>query len=165
MSRRIRWVIGLLLAGALVASAVLVVLGSVNRRQSDDPRSNIPSGAGALGQLLRDEGVEIRTTDEVEEAVTALGSNTTLVVANGNRLDEASAQRLLAGGAARVILLRPNTLALRHFGVRATAEAPQYGTLIPSARSRPPAVPGPSGWRTCGPLPGGRPGRLRLLSD
>ena len=112
-SRRTRWVIGLLLAASLVTSAVLVVLGSVNRRQADDPRSNIRSGAGALGQLLADEGVEITTTDEVDDAIARLGVDATLVVANGNRLDEASARRLLTGGAARVILLRPNTLALR----------------------------------------------------
>ena len=43
-SRRTRWVIGLVLAASLVTSAVLVVLGSVNRRQGDDPRSNIRPG-------------------------------------------------------------------------------------------------------------------------
>ena len=130
-SRRTRWVIGLLLAASLVTSAVLVVLGSVNRRQADDPRSNIRSGAGALGQLLADEGVEIITTDEVDDAIARLGADATLVVANGNRLDEASARRLLAGGAARVILLRPNTLTLRAFGVRATGQPAQDGLFEP----------------------------------
>ena len=130
-SRRTRWVIGLLLAASLVTSAVLVVLGSVNRRQADDPRSNIRSGAGALGQLLADEGVEITTTDEVDDAIARLGADATLVVANGNRLDEASARRLLTGGAARVILLRPNTLTLRTFGVRATGQPAQDGLFEP----------------------------------
>ena len=84
--RRIRWLIGVVLVAALVVAAVLAVVGSANRRQADDPRSPIATGAGALGQLLRDQGIQITTTTGVEDAIAAVDPTTTLVVANPDQL-------------------------------------------------------------------------------
>ena len=163
--RRIRWLIGLLLVTALVVAAVLAVVGSANRRQADDPRSPIATGAGALGQLLSDQGVQITTTSRVEDAAAAVDPTTTLVVANADQLDEVAAGRLLTAGAARVILLRPNTPALVTFEVRATARTARGGLL----RARLRGGGGPPGRpdhrrRPAGQLPGDGTGRLRLLS-
>ena len=140
---RIRWLVGLLLATALVVAAVLAVVGSANRRQADDPRSPIASGAGALGQLLADQGVQITTTSRVEDAAAAVDPTTTLVVANADQLDEVAAGRLLTAGAGRVILLRPNTRALVTFEVRATARPPKEGSFEPDCAVEAARLAGP----------------------
>jgi hypothetical protein len=131
-SRRTRWLVGVVLVFALVVVAILVVLGSVARRQADDPRSSIGAAAGALAALLTDQGVRVVTTDRVADAAGRLGRDVTLVVANGDRLSAADAGRLLAGGAGRVILLRPNTSTLTAFGARATAVSPATATVTPA---------------------------------
>jgi hypothetical protein len=141
--RRIRWLIGVLLVAALVVAAVLAVVGSANRRQADDPRSPIATGAGALGQLLSDQGVQITTTSRVEDAAAAVDPTTTLVVANADQLDEVAAGRLLGAGAARAILLRPNTPALVTFDVRATARTPEEGSFAPECAAEVAQLAGP----------------------
>ena len=129
--RRIHWVLGVAVVVALVVLAILVVVGRAGRQQSDDPRSSVPSGAGALGALLAAEGVQVTTTDEVDEAATAAGPGRTLVVANADRLEAAAARRLLTAGWGRVILLRPGAPALTRFRVRASRQAPMYGSVEP----------------------------------
>jgi hypothetical protein len=129
--RRLRWIAGTLLAVTLVVLALGVTVGRANRQQADDPRSTTATGAGALGVLLAAEGVAVRTTDEVTEAVETSGPDRALVVANGDRLSETDAQRLLTAGYARVILLRPSRPALTRFGVRAEGRSAVGGTLSP----------------------------------
>jgi len=129
-ARRVGWVAGIVVAATLVGLALVVAVGRANRQQADDPRSTTAAGAGALGVLLAAEGVEIATTNEVDDAVAASAPERALVVANGDRLRAAEAQRLLAAGYGRVILLRPTTPTLHRFGVRAE-QRPPVRTAIP----------------------------------
>ncbi len=129
--RGVRMLIGALLVAAIVTAAMLVVLGSAGRRQADDPQSPTPTGAGALGQLLTDAGVELITTDRLTVAVRESGPGSTVVVANADRLTVDQAAQLLAGGTDRTVLLRPNTIALRAFEVRAQGTTPASGTFGP----------------------------------
>jgi hypothetical protein len=130
--RRIRWVVGVVLVVSLVVLAVLVVVGRAGRQQVDDPRSSTPGGAGALGALLAAEGVELTTTNQVDDAVAAAGPTRTLVVANADELEAAVAHRLVTAGWGRVILLRPYTDALTAFGVHASRRSPVSGSLAPN---------------------------------
>jgi hypothetical protein len=130
--RRLRWVAGILVAVSLVGLAMVVVVGRANRQQADDPRSSTATGAGALGALLTAEGVEIRVTDEVADAVDRPGPDRALVVANADRLAEVDAQRLLTAGYGRVVLLRPTGSALDRFGVEAESRSSTRATLPPS---------------------------------
>lgn len=131
-SRRARWLAGLAFVLLLVFLAVATVIGQVNRRQADDPRSPTPAGTGALAALLGAEGVRLRTTDQVGDAIDRTTGATTLVVAGADQLDEAEAARLLATPAARIVLLRPNTSALERFGLRARGAAASDGVLDPA---------------------------------
>lgn len=157
--RRVRWLAALVLVALLVLLAVATVVGRANRQQADDPRSTTAAGAGALGQLLRDEGVQLTTTDQVGAAVTRVTPSTTLVVAMPDRLDAAAATRLLAAPAARLVLLRPGATALDHFGLRAQATVPGVGVLHPgcevgAARQAGAVAFGdvPTAYRPTGPL-------------
>ena len=130
--RRTRWAAGIAATIALVLLALLVTVGRANRQQADDPRSTTPAGAGALGVLLAAEGVRIDVTDRVGEALERSGSDRALVVANGDELSVADAQRLLTAGFGRVVLLRPDSPTLLRFGVRAERRAPTRSTIPPS---------------------------------
>lgn len=127
-----RWLAGVALVALLVVVAISVVVGRADRQQTDDPRSATPSGAGALGQLLDTEGVRVRTTNRVDDAVAQTARATTLVVAAGDRLSDDEAERLNRTPAARLVLLRPTSAALSRFGVRAEGAAPAAGTFAPS---------------------------------
>ena len=129
--RRIRWVLGMALVVALVVLAILVVVGRAGRQQTDDPRSSVPAGAGALGALLAAEDIQVTTTEEVDQATAAAGPDRTLVVANADRLEAAVARRLLTAGWGRVILLRPGVLGLARFGVNASRRYLASDTLAP----------------------------------
>lgn len=121
---RLRWVIGIAAAVTLVVLAMVVTVGRANRQQADDPRSTTSFGAGALGVLLAGEGVAITATTQVDDAVAAAGSGRGLVVADPDLVAADDARRLLTAGYGRVILLRPNVLALERFGVRAESRSP-----------------------------------------
>ena len=130
-SRPLRWLTAIVLVLALVAATVLVLLAAAGAQQSDDPRSSQATGSAALAQLLQDEGVRVRTTDQVTEAARDTDQTTTLVVANADRLSAADGQRLLTAPHARLVLLRPNTTALRAFALDVTATSPTAGTFDP----------------------------------
>lgn len=123
-ARRTGWLVGVLVAVTLVVLAMVVTVGRANRQQADDPRSTTPAGAGALGALLAAEGVRLTTTSSLDDALAAAGPARAVVVANGDRVAEADADRLLRAGYGRVVLLRPSTPALARFGVRAEARSP-----------------------------------------
>jgi len=129
--RRVRWVAGIATTVALVVLALVVTVGRANRQQADDPRSTTPAGAGALGALLAAEGVRIQVVDRVGDAVGTADPGRALVVANGDELRGADAQRLLAVGFGRVILLRPDAGTLVRFGVRAEGRSATRSTIAP----------------------------------
>jgi hypothetical protein len=87
----------------LVLVTIAVFQGSVGRQRAEDPRSSTRQGAGALGQLLSDEGIRTSTADRVDEAVDQLDSSTTLVIARPGRLTATDARQLMGRHPARVI--------------------------------------------------------------
>lgn len=129
--RRLLWAAATVVVLALVGLAVSTVLSRADRRQADDPRSPIASGAGALGVLLADEGVQVTTTTSVGEAAERAGPTSTLVVVAAEALTEAEAARLRTSPYGRIVLLRPSTPDLRRFGVPADGVAPASGVLPP----------------------------------
>lgn len=122
---------------ALVVAAVAVVLVTAGRRQADDPRSPTTQGAGALGQLLSDDGVTITTTASVPDALSQIDEQTTLVVAAPDQLSADEATQLLRRAPNRVLLLRPNSAALLRFTVQAEGVAPASGALAPECDAPP----------------------------
>lgn len=178
LSRRLRWLVGVVAVLGLVAVAVLTVLGQAGRQQADDPRSSTATGSGALGQLLGDEGVTLQTTNRVGEAVAQASVSTTLVVARPDQLSADEARRLVETPAARLILLRPNSAALRRFGVKAEGVSPTEGTFAPTCSAPATGLAGAvsmddmrASYRATGPLDfacyptGSGYGYLRALTD
>jgi hypothetical protein len=130
-NRALRWLLGLILVVVLVLVTASVFLGTVGAQQVDDPRSNRARGTAALNALLTAEGIRVSTTNRVSEAVDRVSPQSTVVVANADRLSDAEAAEVAAAGAGRLILLRPNTVALRAFGVDAAAEASSAAVVVP----------------------------------
>jgi hypothetical protein len=149
LSRRIwrnrpaRWIGATLLVAVLVLVTIAAFQGSVGRQRAEDPRSSTRQGAGALGQLLSDEGIRISTVERVEEALGQLDSSTTLVIARPGRLTAAEARQLMGRQPARVILLRPPAAALAAFGVQAQAKPPQAGVFQPACSLEAATLAGP----------------------
>jgi hypothetical protein len=107
---------GVLLAVALllIGAVVIAVIRSDNQHGRLDPRSADPSGSRAVAQLLAGQGVSTRVVTTLDEARTAVGSDTTLLVAAPAQLTDRQ-QRLLhqaaqsSGG--RTILVAPDASA------------------------------------------------------
>lgn len=119
--RGLRWMAALLLVVALIVFTGLLLLGRAEARQADDPRSAGRSGAAALAQLLRDEGVKIDVIGSVDSASRDAAQDATLVIANADVLSVTDAQRLAGLPYARIVLLAPSgsSLAALAPGVRA----------------------------------------------
>lgn len=133
--RRLRWLAAVVIVLGLIFAAVTLTLGTANQRKADDPRSPTSSGAGALGQLLSDEGLQVYTTNRVADALDRTTPTSTLVVANGGLLSADDAARLATTAADRVVLVRPNPTALRVFRVQAVGAAAAEGVLEPQCAS------------------------------
>lgn len=123
--------LGIVLVAAIITIAVLVVVGAADRRRAADPRSPLPTGSGALGQLLSDQGVQVSTVDRASEALRAAGPDATLVVTRISELSEQEATELRQAGFSRIVLLRPNSIELKIFGVPVNGESPSSGKLDP----------------------------------
>ena len=92
MSGQWRW--------AAVGAAAVIILGlvtalmtSTTGRTSLDPDAATPGGTRALAELLRDQGITVERTTDVNRAM-ATGSSTTLVVAYPELLRREDVQRL-----------------------------------------------------------------------
>jgi hypothetical protein len=127
-----RWIGATLFVALFVLVTITVFQGSVGRQRAEDPRSSTLQGAGALGQLISNEGIRISTADRVDEASDRLDSSTTLVIARPSELTAAEARQLMERHPARVVLLRPPTAALGAFGVQAEATPPRAGVFQPA---------------------------------
>ncbi|MFF3910907.1 DUF4350 domain-containing protein [Streptomyces sp. NPDC001848] len=105
---------GVLLAVVLllIGAVVIALIRSGDRHGRLDPRSADPSGSHAVARLLADRGVSTRVVTTLEQARTAVGTDTTLLVAAPEQLTHHQ-QRLLhqatqkSGG--RTILVAPET--------------------------------------------------------
>lgn len=91
----------MLITLAIVSALMVPTFG----RTSLDPDAATPGGARALAELLRDQGVTVERTTDVDRAM-ATGSSTTLVVAYPDLLRDADLRRL-ERLSADVVLLGP----------------------------------------------------------
>ncbi|MGW6707480.1 DUF4350 domain-containing protein [Streptomyces sp. NPDC054956] len=108
---------GFLIAFAvlLAAGVTLAALNSGARHGYLDPRSADPFGSRAVAELLKSRGVTTRVVTTAEEAAAAAGPDTTLLVADPDRLGESRLRAIrsaidLSGG--RTVLLAPTELSL-----------------------------------------------------
>lgn len=121
----------LVLVGAtLLALAVALLLGSGGARTNapHDPDNPGSTGARAVAQVLRDEGVDVtvaRSADELE-AVT-VDTGTTVLVTSSDHLGRSTATRLLDHAAeGRLVVAAPGPGATEALGV---ARQPQHADL------------------------------------
>ncbi|MER7108104.1 DUF4350 domain-containing protein [Streptomyces sp. NPDC000229] len=117
--------------GLLLALAVLIVAGIVMALvRSDaqhgrlDPRSADPNGSRAVAELLKQRGVTTRVVTTLDEATTATGPDTTLLVTTPDLLTDHQRDLLrsdMETAAGRTVLL--------------SAGAPSVGTLAPGVNA------------------------------
>lgn len=116
--------IALALVLLLVGAVVIAVVRADTRHGALDPRSADPHGSRAVAELLADRGVDTRVVTTLEDAATAGGPDTTLLVAvpdlltpsQQSRLHDATADAggrtvLVASGSASVERLAPGVTA------------------------------------------------------
>ncbi|NED17315.1 DUF4350 domain-containing protein [Streptomyces sp. SID9913] len=116
--------IALALVLLLVGAVVIAVVRADTRHGALDPRSADPHGSRAVAELLADRGVDTRVVTTLEDAATAAGPDTTLLVAvpdlltpsQQSRLHDATADAggrtvLVASGSASVERLAPGVTA------------------------------------------------------
>ncbi|MFG2346498.1 DUF4350 domain-containing protein [Streptomyces phaeochromogenes] len=110
----------------LVAAVAIAAVRSGAESGSLDPRSATPSGSRAVAELLADRGVSTRVVTTLEEAASATGSDTTLLVAGPDLLTDRQQDRLhsaFANSGGRTVLVAPTT--------------PSVGTLAPGVDADP----------------------------
>ncbi|MER6676783.1 DUF4350 domain-containing protein [Streptomyces sp. NPDC000983] len=107
-TRGIALALVLLLAGAVV----IAVIRSDARHGTLDPRSADPQGSRAVAELLADRGVSTRVVTTLDEARSAAGPDTTLLVAVPDLLTEPQQSALhtaTTGTGGRTLLVAPGS--------------------------------------------------------
>ncbi|MCX4676819.1 DUF4350 domain-containing protein [Streptomyces sp. NBC_01433] len=116
-----------LLLGVLIlviAGITLAAVRSGDQHGRLDPRSADPFGSRAAAELLKDRGISVTVATTLDEATTAAGPDTTLLVVRPNLLTPSQQRRLHAAttaSAGRTVLLAPGRPAVNELapGVRA----------------------------------------------
>lgn len=113
----------------IVAGITLAAVRSGDHHGRLDPRSADPQGSRAVAELLKRSGVSVDVVTTLDEATTAAGPDTTLLVTAPNLLTSYQQRRLstaAADAAGRTVLLAPGHLALHQLapGVRAQPISP-----------------------------------------
>ena len=123
---RLRSALGWLLIAALVVAFALVIgaisVSAPDARGSLDPESAKESGAAALAELLRDEGVEITIARTRAEAVAAIDDDTTLAMSDPFTLSDEAVEELI-GPADHVVFLSSASRLLRLLDLGENASA------------------------------------------
>ncbi|HZX38037.1 MAG TPA: DUF4350 domain-containing protein [Streptomyces sp.] len=137
---------GLLLALVILVAAgiAMAALRSGDQHGRLDPRSADPSGSRAVAELLEDRGVTTRAVTTLDEATTAAGPDTTLLVTAPDLLTEHQQETLrtaTANSGGRTVLLSagPASLDVLAPGVDSEIPAPVSARTpacsLPAARS------------------------------
>ena len=114
LSKQQRWVaIGV--ASVIILGITTALMTAAPGRTSLDPDAATPGGTRALAELLRDQGISVERTTDIDRAMTT-GSSTTLVVAYPQLLRREDVQRL-ERLSSDVILLGPVMTASGYLGV------------------------------------------------
>ncbi|ATL28199.1 DUF4350 domain-containing protein [Streptomyces formicae] len=136
--------IALALVVLLAAAVAIAAVRSGAQHGRLDPRATDPYGSRAVAELLADRGVSTRVVTTVDEARTAAGPDTTLLVANPDVLTRRQQSRLHAATAdsgGRTVLVAPGTPSVSTLapgvtadGVPSTDSALSPGCSLPAAR-------------------------------
>ncbi|WP_078594915.1 DUF4350 domain-containing protein [Streptomyces sp. NRRL S-920] len=131
-SRGIALAVVILLAAAVAIAAVRS--GAQHGRL--DPRSTDPYGSRAVAELLADHGISTRVVTTTEEARTAAGPDTTLLVTNPDLLADARRTRLhtaTKNSGGRTVLVTPGAPSIKALapGVTASSTPSAHSTLSP----------------------------------
>ncbi|MGV2918587.1 DUF4350 domain-containing protein, partial [Streptomyces alfalfae] len=132
----------------LAAAVAIAVIRSGGQHGRLDPRSAEPHGSRAVAELLDQRGVSTRVVTTTEEARSAAGPDTTLVVANPDLLTERQRSRLHAAPedpAGPTVPIPPCRRPIRTLAPRATPDPP------PPAPAPPPPPPPPAAHRPATP--------------
>lgn len=121
----------------LAAAVVIAAVRSGAQHGRLDPRSADSHGSRAVAELLADRGVSTRVVTGTEEARSAAGPDTTLLVANPDVLTDRQRSRLHAAtedSGGRTVLVTPGTPSIDALapGVTAAATTSAESTLSPS---------------------------------
>lgn len=102
-----------LLATGVVVLGVLVLLiaGAARTSGPFSPDSADPAGAKALATLLKNHGVDVMGTEDLETAVDSAAGKT-LLVAPGGSLSRSDWQDIARAGWSHIVLIRPSAKAL-----------------------------------------------------
>ncbi|MEV7198038.1 DUF4350 domain-containing protein [Streptomyces sp. NPDC093510] len=109
----------------LVAAVVIAAVRSGAQHGRLDPRSADSHGSRAVAELLADRGVSTRVVTSTEAARSAVGPDTTLLVANPDILTEGQRSRLHAAtedSDGRTVLVAPGTPSVADLAPGVTAE-------------------------------------------
>ncbi|WP_172387838.1 DUF4350 domain-containing protein [Streptomyces sp. MNP-20] len=136
--------IALALVVLLAAAIAIAAVRSGAQHGRLDPRSADPYGSRAVAELLDDRGVSTRVVTTTEEARSAAGPDTTLLVATPDLLTERQQSRLHAAtkdSGGRTVLVAPNTLSVSTLAPGVTADSARSldstlspGCSLPAAR-------------------------------
>ncbi|MEU2825400.1 DUF4350 domain-containing protein [Streptomyces bacillaris] len=137
--------------GLLIALLILMIAGitfaavrSGTNYGHLDPRSPDPKGSRAAAELLKDRGVSVTVATTLDEATTAVGPDTTLLVTGPNLLTPSQQHRLheaTTASTGRTLLIAPGPAAVSRLapGVRAEPHHPVSAIppscALPAARS------------------------------
>ncbi|MFD9425934.1 MULTISPECIES: DUF4350 domain-containing protein [unclassified Streptomyces] len=136
-----------LLLGVLIlviAGIALAAVRSGDQHGVLDPRSADPSGSRATAELLKDRGISVTVATTLDEATTAAGPDTTLLVVRPNLLTPSQQRRLHAAASAsagRTVLIAPGRPTMTELapGVHAASSREVTGRApacaLPAARS------------------------------
>ncbi|MBR8641979.1 DUF4350 domain-containing protein [Streptomyces tuirus] len=120
-ARGIALALVVLLAGAIA----IAVIRSDARHGELDPRSADPNGSRAVAELLADRGVDTRVVTTLDEAATAAGPDTTLLVAVPDRLTRGQQSRLhdaFADSGGRTVLVASGSASIERLAPGVTAD-------------------------------------------
>ncbi|MCK8438879.1 DUF4350 domain-containing protein [Streptomyces sp. D2-8] len=110
----------------LIAGAVAIaVIRSDARHGELDPRSADPNGSRAVAELLADRGVDTRVVTTLDEAATAAGPDTTLLVAVPDLLTRSQQTRLhnaFADSHGRTVLVASGSASIERLAPGVTAD-------------------------------------------
>ncbi|MFF4752970.1 DUF4350 domain-containing protein [Streptomyces sp. NPDC002514] len=130
----------LLLAGAVV----IAVIRSDARHGALDPRSADPYGSRAIAELLADHGVSTRVVTTLDEARTAAGPDTTLLVAVPDLLTpgrQTALHSATAGSGGRTLLVAAGSPSVERLAPGVTADpATSFGSTLSPECALPAAV-------------------------
>ncbi len=129
--RWLRWLLVIAAVVLLILLAAGTLTSTLGAQQADDPSSVTRSGAAAVTQLLRDQGVELTRTEDAGAAVDAATragtqagtQGATVVVVHPERLSPTQLRQLIGAGPGPVVLIRPDRDTLTGLGLNAGPDA------------------------------------------